>query len=121
MFTFSGRFRRRVAVLLALSLVASVLVVAAPAAAADPEADYTATFSACVGDAAESSGFTDVPSGHANAGDIDCIAYYGITQGTSATTYSPLMSVTREQMALFLTRLASVVGIVGSRLTPERP
>ena len=111
MFTFSGRFRRRVAVLLALSLVASVLVVAAPAAAADPEADYKATFSACVGEAAEDAGFTDVPSGHANAGDIDCIAYYGVTKGTSATTYSPLMSVTREQMALFLTRLAGLVGI----------
>ncbi len=111
MFTFSGRFRRRVAVLLALSLVASVLVVAAPAAAADPEADYKATFSACVGAAADDAGFTDVPSGHANAGDIDCIAYYGVTKGTSASTYSPLMSVTREQMALFLTRLAGLVGI----------
>ena len=33
------------------------------------------------------------PPGHANAGDIDCIAYYTITKGTSATTYSPLMSV----------------------------
>ena len=35
-------------------------------------------------------GFSDVPSMHANAGDIDCIAYYGITKGTSATTFSPL-------------------------------
>ena len=111
MFTFSGRFRRRVAVLSVLSLLASVLVVAAPAVAADPKADYKATFSACVGGAAEDQGFTDVPSGHANAGDIDCIAYYGVTKGTSASTYSPLMSVTREQMALFLTRLAGIVGI----------
>ena len=111
MFTFPGRFRRRVAVLTALAMVTSVLVVAAPAAAADPKADYTATFDACVGAAAEDAGFTDVPSGHANAGDIDCIAYYGVTKGTSASTYSPLMSVTREQMALFLTRLAGLVGI----------
>ena len=56
-------------------------------------------------DAPDRRSFTDVSSGHANAGDIDCIAYYGITKGTSATTYSPLMSVTREHMALFLTRL----------------
>ena len=111
MFTFSGRFRRRVAVLLALSLVASVLVVAAPAAAADPEPDFEAMFSACVGDAGDDAGFTDVPDMHPNAGDIDCIAYYGITKGTSATTYAPLMDVTREQMALFLIRLAEVVGI----------
>ncbi len=107
MFTFS-RFRRQVAVLLALALMASVLV-AVPAVAADPKADYKATFDAC--GMAPSSDFEDVPSGHANAGDIDCIAYYGITKGTSATTYSPLMSVTREHMALFLTRLAGLVGI----------
>ena len=94
-----------------LSLLASVLVVAAPAVAADPEPDYTATFSACVGAAAEDAGFTDVLSTHTDAGDINCIAYYGITKGTSVTTYSPLMKVNREQMALFLTRLASLVGI----------
>ena len=51
------------------------------------------------------------PQRHTNAGDIDCIAYYGVTKGTSATTYSPLMAVSREQMALFLTRLAGLVGI----------
>ncbi len=65
-----------------------------------------------MGDAAESAGFEDVPANHTNAGDIDCIAYYGITMGTGdGSTYSPSMSVTREQMALFLTRLAKVVGI----------
>ncbi len=111
MFTFLSRFRRQTAVLTALALVASVLVAVPVSAADDPEADRPATFSACVGAAAEDAGFTDVPDGHANAGDIDCIAYYGITKGTSATTYSPLMSVTREHMALFLTRLAGLVGI----------
>ena len=85
------------------------MLVAVPAVAADPEMDYKATFDACVG--VPSSGFEDVSAGHANAGDIDCIAYYGITKGTSATTYSPGMSVTREHMALFLTRLAGLVGI----------
>ena len=89
-------------------MLASVLV-AVPAVAADPEADYTASFDACVG--VPSSDFSDVPMGHTNYGDINCIAYYGITKGTSATTYSPLMSVTREHMALFLTRLAKLVGI----------
>ncbi|MDE0602747.1 MAG: S-layer homology domain-containing protein [bacterium] len=102
------KYRRHVAVLVTLAMVASVLV-AVPAVAADPTADYTATFDAC--GAAPDSGFTDVPMGHANAGDIDCIAYYGVTKGTSATTYSPVMSVTREQMALFLTRLAGLVDI----------
>ncbi len=108
MFASLSRFRRQIAVLTALAMMASVLV-AVPAVAADPKADYKATFDAC--GAAPDSGFEDVPSGHANAGDIDCIAYYGITKGTSETTYSPLMSVTREHMALFLMRLAGLVGI----------
>ena len=85
------------------------MLVAVPAVAADPKMDYKATFDACVG--VGSADFEDVPASHANAGDIDCIAYYGITKGTSATTYSPVMSVTREHMALFLTRLAGLVGI----------
>ena len=110
MFATLSRFRRHVAVLTALAMVASVLA-AVPVAAADddPKMDYKATFDACVGVA--SADFEDVPASHSNAGDIDCIAYYGITKGTSATTYSPVMSVTREHMALFLTRLAGLVGI----------
>lgn len=109
MFTILRRTRRPVAVLAAVALLASMLAAVPAVADEHPEADYTATFSAC--DDAPASSFEDVPSGHANAGDIDCIAYYGITQGTSATTYSPLMSVSREHMALFLTRLAGIVGI----------
>ncbi len=109
MFATFRRFRRHVAVLTALAMLASVLVAVPAVAADDPNADYTATFDAC--ENAPSAGFSDVPAAHANAGDIDCIAYYAITQGTSATTYSPMQSVTREQMALFLTRLAGVVGI----------
>ncbi len=93
----------------ALALVASVLVAAPVSAADDPAPDFGATFDACAD--APSSDFTDVSSSHANAGDIDCIAYYGVTKGTSATTYSPMMSVTREHMALFLIRLAGLVGI----------
>ena len=105
------KYRRHIAVLAVLAMVASVLV-AAPAVAADPTPSYTATFSACVGDAAGSSDFEDVPAGHPNAGDINCIAYYGITMGTGdGSTYSPAMSVTREHMALFLIRLAKEVGI----------
>ncbi len=92
--------------------MASVLAAAPAVAADDPIADYTATFSACEGVAGSGPTFEDVPAGHENAGDIDCIAYYGITKGTGdGTTYSPSMSVTREQMALFLTRLAGLVGI----------
>ena len=111
MFASLSRFRRLTAVLSAFALMASVLAAAPLAAADDPKPDYPATFSACEGVAGSGPTFEDVPASHENAGDIDCIAYYGITQGTSATTYSPSMSVIREHMALFLTRLAGLVGI----------
>ena len=109
MFASMSRFRRQVAVLSVLALVASVLAAAPAVAADDPKADYTATFDACVG--VGSADFADVPASHTNAGDIDCIAYYAITQGTGDGNYSPTMSVSREHMALFLARLAGKVGI----------
>jgi hypothetical protein len=40
---------------------------------------------------------------------INALASHGITLGTTATTYSPDSNVTREQMALFLNRFATVV------------
>jgi len=111
MFASLSRFRRHVAVLSALALMASLLAAVPLAADEHPEMDYTATFDACAG--VGSADFEDVPASHANAGDIDCIAYYAITKGTNAegTLYSPSMSVSREHMALFLTRLAMRVGI----------
>ena len=75
---------------------------------ATPFVVYTAsdlaTYSACptaIAGLIPQAGFTDVTSTH-----VDCIKYYGITKGTTATTYSPTASVTRWQMALFLTRMA---------------
>jgi len=62
-------------------------------------------FSACPVGAIPAAGFGDV-----SAADIDCIKYYGITTGTTATTYSPFDPVPRWQMALFLTRLADKGG-----------
>ncbi len=109
MFASLSRFRRLVAVLSALALMAGMLAAAPIAADEHPEMDYTATFDACVG--VGSADFADVPDSHTNAGDIDCIAYYGITRGTGDGNYSPNMSVSREHMALFLTRLAGLVGI----------
>ena len=63
-------------------------------------------FSACPTGVIASAGFSDVTST-----DVDCIAYYGITKGTTATTYSPDDQVSRWQMALFLTRMAGPAGI----------
>ena len=109
---FTSHFRRPIGVLAGLALLASLLVAApGPIKAQDPEPDYLASFEACPEDVIPSADFSDVSSRHENAQDIDCIAYYGITRGTSATTYSPLDPVIREHMALFLVRLAKLVGI----------
>lgn len=104
--------RRRFAVLAVLAVVASLLVVpVSPAGATNGTADKKATFSACPTGVAPAAGFTDVGAGSFAAAAIDCVKYYGVTQGTSATTYSPASVVTREQMALFLIRAAGPAGI----------
>jgi hypothetical protein len=69
--------------------------------------DDVAELSACPTQSSiPAAGFTDTTST-----DVDCIKYYGITTGVTATTYEPSGTVTRETMALFLTRLADVSGI----------
>ena len=70
-------------------------------------AGNAATYSACPPTGIiPAAGFSDVTSTAVN-----CIKYYGITKGTTATTYSPYDKVTRWQMALFLTRLGAKAGI----------
>ena len=115
---FTGRFNRSIGLLAGLSLLVSMFV-ATPVSSqtSDPTPDYRATFDACPEDVIPTSGFRDVSSRHPNAADIDCIAYYGITLGTSATTYSPEDPVIREHMALFLVRMARLVGIPVPRAT----
>lgn len=66
-----------------------------------------ATFSACPVGSVAAAGFVDTTST-----DVDCIKYYGITKGTTATTYSPYDTVTRWQMALFLTRMSGPAGFL---------
>ena len=69
-------------------------------------ANDLAAYSACPTGVAPSAGFSDYTST-----DVDCIKYYEITKGTTATTYSPLDPIPRWMMALFLTRMASTAGI----------
>ncbi len=112
MLYFSIRSHRSVGLLAGLSLlISAVAIFPPPLKAADPAPDYLASFEACPEDIIPSAGFVDVTALHSNAGDINCIAYYGITIGTSPTTYSPGNPVIREHMALFLVRLAKLVGI----------
>ena len=96
-----SRRRSFVARLTALAMVASLMVIgAAPASAAVNTSDSCPA-------TVPSAGFTDIGGFDATTQQaINCLAFYDITLGTSATTYSPNMDVTRWQMALFLTRQA---------------
>ena len=56
-------------------------------------------------------GFNDISSfDAATEKAINQLVQLGVTKGTSATTFSPNDNVTRWQMALFLTRLATAAG-----------
>jgi hypothetical protein len=100
------RRRGLFAKLTVVALVTSMLVIgAAPAGAA---IDTTAS---CPTNT-PSAGFTDIGGFDATTQRaINCLVMFGISQGTSATTFSPNGSVARWQMALFLTRQAVDHGI----------
>ena len=97
------------------ALVASLLAVSASPAGAQTYSDRannTTKLSACVGDALDDQGFTDVSDDHAFGDAINCIAYYDITNGTGdGSTYSPNQEVTRAEMAVFIARAAKIAGV----------
>lgn len=83
-----------------------------PAAARDGEADELPRYSACVGPALESAGFQDIAGYSGRTVDaINCLAYYGITSGTTEGFFSPRDGITRGQMALFMIRAAEPAGV----------
>ena len=105
------RQRSRFAVLAVLALVGSLLAVSAvPVAAEDGKADHEAIYSACVGPAMDNAGFTDMDGNFAE-GAANCLAHYRITKGTSAGVFSAEDTITRLQMALFLSRAAGPAGV----------
>ncbi len=112
-----SHLKRRFGVLAAVAVMAALVpaiasspVSATPATTAIVVVGSDATYAACPTGAAAAAGFTDTTST-----DVDCLAMFGITTGTTATTYSPTDSVSRWQMALFLTRaLAPAGGTLGA-------
>jgi len=97
-----GKTRRSVVVLAVVAMIAALLAI--------PVAPAGAASAAC--DSAPSAGFTDLTGFTAETVNaVDCIAFYGITKGTSATTYGPSADVSRWQMALFLTRKLAAAGV----------
>lgn len=85
-------------VLVAVATAAlSLSVLAPPAVAASPVARDVGD--ACITADTDDLAFTDVTR---YAVAIRCIWRWGITAGTTATTYSPAASATRGQMASFV-------------------
>ena len=105
------------AVLAAGALVASIFAVGAAPAAALPIDDTAGDVSAfpnktaCLGPALDSAGFSDVAMGNAHYDAINCIAHYGITAGRGDGSFGAADSVTRSQMALFLSGMAALAGV----------
>ena len=116
----SGRRSRlrvlaRLGVLGGFSLAASVVASAgagSPAGATTARADATAKYSACVGPATVDAGFTDVAADSVHNAAINCIAYYGITRGTSPDKFSPNRTIPRWQLAVMLQRAATPAGVI---------
>ena len=100
-----------VASLLAVGAGPAGAQIGAPNAFANQEVDQAAETGACVGDALNDQMFTDVSDDHAFVDDINCIAYYGVTNGTNGSTYSPNDDVTRAEMAVFIARAAEAAGV----------
>ena len=101
---WSTTHRSRIAALVAVAMLAT-LIGAAPAAA------VVDTSFSCP-DGIEDAGFTDIGSHAATTRRaIDCLAVHDITHGTSPTTFTPGGTVPRWQMALFLVRQASAHGM----------
>ncbi|MDZ7678638.1 MAG: S-layer homology domain-containing protein [Acidimicrobiales bacterium] len=101
-----ARWRRRTAMVMAAMLAVALVPLAGPAGAQPaPAPDISA---ACAD--AESAGFTDT-AGTGFETEIDCLAGFGVTTGTTATTYSPAVQVRRSQMALFYYRVGVAAGL----------
>jgi hypothetical protein len=92
-----------------LAVVFSIVAVALPASA---HSVAISTAVSCPSNT-PNAGFTDIGAFGADVQlAINCLAAFDITQGTTATTYSPNGTVLRWQMALFLVRQAADHGIV---------
>jgi glucose/arabinose dehydrogenase len=87
---------------------AAALVLLVPAVAgAFPEVDFDPD-SACPDGLVPDSPFTDVGPQHADA--AGCLAWHGIMQGTTLTTFAPLRPLTRGQVASVVHRILLRVG-----------
>jgi len=112
--------RRPLSVLAVLAMIATMLFAIVGTASAATTPQKAALFSACPANAGiPDGGFTDVPAGSFFDDAVNCLAYYGVTQGTAPGMYEPAAEVTRAQMALFLARGAAAAGVALNASPPD--
>lgn len=63
------------------------------------------------------SDFTDI-AGNTHEESITCLVWYGVTGGTTPTSYTPVRAVTRAQMATFVTNMIDYAAADGGRALP---
>ena len=64
--------------------------------------------------------YRDIAASSVHRQPIGCMSWWGITYGTTATTYSPAAPVSRGQAAAFLTRLLDRAGASLAEATTDR-
>jgi hypothetical protein len=103
------RGRRALGVVMAAALVGPMLW--APSAAAG-HVTVRPTTTACPEHAVSTSSETGLHDifGHLFEREINCLSDYDVTRGRTSSSYDPAGSVSRRQMALFLTRMVSAAG-----------
>lgn len=83
-----------------------------------PELASASTADSCPDGDVPEDGFVDVPVTNVHEYNVDCLAWWDITAGTSEESYSPEASVTRAQMASFLVR--TYERVTGERVSPTK-
>jgi hypothetical protein len=114
------RQRLLTALLVAVAFVAAAI--SAPAAVSAGPEDRSALALACPDGEVPAAGFTDAPGApHGEA--VDCLTWWELTPGHGDGTYRPQLSVTRGQMATFISNLMRVYAdqIDGVRLPTPAP
>src|SRR3954469_5237169 len=122
----STRFRRvkRLGAALAAGALAvgflpvAALTGTASAAAPTPTAVDTSAFCA---NTPPDNPFTDLPASDVHFDNVLCMAFAGITQGTTPTTYSPSTNVRRDQMASFIARSIDTANDLEDPAGPDAP
>jgi SpoIID/LytB domain protein len=75
-----------------------------------PPIDPRSIDDACPVGEVPTAGFTDLPVDNVHRFAVECVAWWGVTGGTSPTTYGPAGVVTRGQMAAFVARIIVAAG-----------